>query len=69
MSHFPRLLSFRRGARTAKQCTLDMLKTDGSVPVVNLFKQKRCKGWWPLYIKMEDSDGLLLQVPRLACAN
>ncbi len=63
------MLSFRRGARTAKQCTLDMLKTDGSVPVVNLFKQKRCKGWWPLYIKMEDSDGLLLQVPRLACAN
>ena len=39
-----------------------MLKTDGSVPVVNLFKQKRCKGWWPLYIKNEDSDGLELQV-------
>ena len=45
-----------------KQCTLDMLKTDGSVPCVNLFKQKRCKGWWPLYIKEEDNDGLLLQV-------
>ncbi len=30
---------FPRGAKTAKLCTLDMLKTDGSVPVINLFKQ------------------------------
>lgn len=52
---------FPRGAKTVKQCSLDMLKTDGSVPMVNLFKQKRCKGWWPLYIKT-DNDGLLLQV-------
>ena len=52
---------FPRGAKTVKQCTLDMLKTDGSVPMVNLFKQKRTKGWWPLYIKT-DNEGLLLQV-------
>ena len=52
---------FPRGAKTVNQCTLDMLKTDGSVPMVNLFKQKRTKGWWPLYIK-QDNDGLLLQV-------
>ena len=32
---------FPRGAKTAKLCTLDMLKTDGSVPVINLFKQVR----------------------------
>jgi len=51
---------FPRGAKTVKQCTLDMLKTDGSVPMVNLFKQKRTKGWWPLYIK-QDNEGLLLQ--------
>ncbi|TRY61213.1 hypothetical protein TCAL_10928 [Tigriopus californicus] len=51
---------FPRGAKTVKQCSLDMLKTDGSVPMVNLFKQKRCKGWWPLYIKT-DNEGLLLQ--------
>ncbi len=30
---------FPRGAKTAKLCTLDMLKTDGSVPLINLFKQ------------------------------
>ena len=52
---------FPRGAKTVKQCTLDMLKTDGSVPMINLFKQKRTKGWWPMYIKT-DNEGLLLQV-------
>ena len=30
---------FPRGAKTSKLCTLDMLRTDGSVPVINLFKQ------------------------------
>ena len=53
---------FPRGAKTVKQCSLDMLRTDGSVPVVNLFKQKRCKGWWPLYIKADNDEGFLLQV-------
>ena len=52
---------FPRGAKTVKQCTLDMLKTDGTVPMINLFKQKRTKGWWPMYIKT-DNEGLLLQV-------
>ena len=52
---------FPRAAKTVKQCTLDMLKTDGSVPMINLFKQKRTKGWWPLYIKT-DNEGILLQV-------
>ena len=55
---------FPRGAKTVKQCTLDMLKTDGSVPMINLFKQKRTKGWWPMYIKT-DNEGLLLQVSNL----
>ena len=53
---------FPRGAKTVKQCTLDMLKTDGSVPMINLFKQKRTKGWWPLYIKTDNDNALLLQV-------
>lgn len=56
---------FPRGAKDVKQCSLDMLKTDGSVPMVNLFKQKRCKGWWPLYVKT-DEEGLCLQVDRLS---
>jgi hypothetical protein len=41
--------------------SIDMLKNDGTVPMISLFKQKRTKGWWPLYIKT-DNDGLLLQV-------
>ena len=55
------LTKFPRGARSAKLCTLDMLKTDGTVPTMNLFKQKRTKGWWPFYAK-DESDELMLQV-------
>jgi len=47
---------FPRGAKSSKLCTLDMLKTDGSVPMVNIFKQKRVKGWWPFYIKKENEE-------------
>ena len=38
-----------------------MLKTDGTVPTMNLFKQKRTKGWWPMYAK-DENDELILQV-------
>ena len=55
------LTKFPRGARSAKLCTLDMLKTDGTVPTMNLFKQKRTKGWWPFYAK-DENDELMLQV-------
>ena len=54
------LTKFPRGARSAKLCTLDMLRTDGTVPTMNLFKQKRTKGWWPFYAKDENGD-LMLQ--------
>lgn len=47
---------FPRGAKSSKLCTLDMLKTDGSVPVVNIFKQKRVKGWWPFFIKKDNEE-------------
>ncbi|XP_046836781.1 otoferlin isoform X1 [Vespa crabro] len=47
---------FPRGAKNSKLCTLGMLKTDGSVPMVNIFKQKRVKGWWPFYVKKENED-------------
>jgi hypothetical protein len=33
-----------------------MLRTDGSVPMVNIFKQKRVKGWWPFYVKKENEE-------------
>lgn len=47
---------FPRGAKNSKLCTLSMLKTDGTVPNVNIFKQKRIKGWWPFYVKKENED-------------
>ncbi|KAL0125715.1 hypothetical protein PUN28_004639 [Cardiocondyla obscurior] len=47
---------FPRGAKNSKLCSLGMLKTDGSVPTVNIFKQKRIKGWWPFYVKKENED-------------
>lgn len=50
------LNNFPRGAKSAKLCTLEMLKLDGSVPMVNIFKQKRVKGWWPFYVKKENEE-------------
>jgi hypothetical protein len=47
---------FPRGAKSSKLCTLDMLRTDGSVPMVSIFKQKRVKGWWPFYVKKENEE-------------
>ena len=47
---------FPRGAKSSKLCTLDMLKTDGSVPQVSLFKHKRVKGWWPFHVKNEGEE-------------
>ncbi|CAH0402078.1 unnamed protein product [Chilo suppressalis] len=47
---------FPRGAKSSKLCTLDMLRNDGSVPMVSIFKQKRVKGWWPFYIKRDTEE-------------
>ncbi|XP_055599374.1 otoferlin-like [Uranotaenia lowii] len=46
---------FPRGAKSSKLCTLEMLKTD-NVPTVNIFKQKRVRGWWPFFIKKENDE-------------
>ncbi|XP_049278601.1 otoferlin-like [Anopheles funestus] len=46
---------FPRGAKSSKLCTLDMLRTD-NVPTVNIFKQKRVRGWWPFFIKKENDE-------------
>ena len=53
---------FPRGAKSSKLCTLNMLKNDGSVPQMSLFKQKRVKGWWPFAVKNEQTDELELTV-------
>lgn len=46
---------FPRGAKSSKLCTLDMLKLD-NVPTVNIFKQRRIRGWWPFFIKKENDE-------------
>ncbi|XP_077991096.1 otoferlin-like isoform X2 [Glandiceps talaboti] len=47
---------FPRGAKDSKKCTLKMLKRDGSVPMVSLFKLKKTRGWWPFTRKREYDD-------------
>ncbi|BFZ16669.1 hypothetical protein BsWGS_19709 [Bradybaena similaris] len=51
---------FPRGAKSSRKCTLDMIKADGSVPQMSLFKHRRVKGWWPFYVKNEGSEELQL---------
>lgn len=47
---------FPRGAKTAKQCTIDMVLNEQDMPMVNIFKQKRIKGWWPFIARDEDDE-------------
>ncbi len=56
------LNQFPRGAKSSKQCTLNMLKEDGSVPQMSIFKHKRVKGWWPFHVKNEGEEDMELTV-------
>lgn len=47
---------FPRGAKTAKQCTLEMVTNEGEMPMVSIFKQKRIKGWWPFAARNEEDE-------------
>uniref|UniRef100_UPI0035900243 otoferlin-like isoform X2 n=1 Tax=Myxine glutinosa TaxID=7769 RepID=UPI0035900243 len=47
---------FARGAKSAKQCSLKIVKMDGSVPLNSIFKLKRIKGWWPLTFRDENDE-------------
>lgn len=47
---------FPRGAKTAKQCTIEMATGEVDVPLVSIFKQKRVKGWWPLLARNENDE-------------
>uniref|UniRef100_A0A2K6K761 Otoferlin n=1 Tax=Rhinopithecus bieti TaxID=61621 RepID=A0A2K6K761_RHIBE len=47
---------FPRGAKTAKQCTMEMATGEVEVPLVSIFKQKRVKGWWPLLARNENDE-------------
>lgn len=47
---------FPRGAKTAKQCTIEMVTNEGEMPMVSIFKQKRIKGWWPFVARNEEDE-------------
>lgn len=47
---------FPRGAKTAKQCTIEMVKDEAEMPMVSIFKQKRIKGWWPFVARNEEDE-------------
>lgn len=57
---------FPRGAKTAKQCTMEMATGEVDVPLVSIFKQKRVKGWWPLLARNEN-DEFELTVGTASC--
>lgn len=57
---------FPRGAKTAKQCTMEMATGEVDVPLVSIFKQKRVKGWWPLLARNEN-DEFELTVGTTSC--
>ncbi|XP_057208496.1 otoferlin isoform X11 [Triplophysa rosa] len=50
------LNKFPRGAKTAKQCSLDMVLKEQELPSISIFKQKRVKGWWPFVARDENDE-------------
>lgn len=48
-----------RGAKSSKTCTIDLMKIDGSVPTVSIFKMKHMKGWWPFIVNTEEEEAEL----------
>lgn len=66
---------FPRGAKTAKQCTIEMVTSEADMPMVSIFKQKRIKGWWPFVARNEEDEfeltvfrntGLFLKISSLS---
>ncbi|KAM6906073.1 otoferlin [Lycodopsis pacificus] len=47
---------FPRGAKTAKQCSLGMIRNEQELPTISIFKQKRVKGWWPFVARDENDE-------------
>ncbi|XP_072218039.1 otoferlin isoform X5 [Leuresthes tenuis] len=47
---------FPRGAKTAKQCSLDMIRNEQELPTISIFRQKRVKGWWPFVARDENDE-------------
>ncbi|XP_072842330.2 otoferlin isoform X1 [Pogona vitticeps] len=47
---------FPRGAKTAKQCSMELATGETEVPMISIFKQKRVKGWWPFLARDENDE-------------
>ncbi|XP_060549087.1 otoferlin isoform X2 [Pantherophis guttatus] len=47
---------FPRGAKTAKQCSMELGTGEIEVPLISIFKQKRVKGWWPFLARNENDE-------------
>uniref|UniRef100_A0A8C3RFP9 Otoferlin n=1 Tax=Cyanoderma ruficeps TaxID=181631 RepID=A0A8C3RFP9_9PASS len=47
---------FPRGAKTSKQCSLEMVTNEAELPMISIFKQKRVKGWWPFVARDENDE-------------
>uniref|UniRef100_A0A8C3MSY8 Uncharacterized protein n=1 Tax=Geospiza parvula TaxID=87175 RepID=A0A8C3MSY8_GEOPR len=47
---------FPRGAKTSKQCSLEMVTNEADLPMISIFKQKRVKGWWPFVARDENDE-------------
>uniref|UniRef100_A0A8C8M285 Otoferlin n=1 Tax=Oncorhynchus tshawytscha TaxID=74940 RepID=A0A8C8M285_ONCTS len=47
---------FPRGAKTAKQCSINMVQNQAELPCISIFKQKRVKGWWPFVARDENDE-------------
>ncbi|XP_016085592.1 otoferlin isoform X7 [Sinocyclocheilus grahami] len=50
------LNKFPRGAKTAKQCSLNMVLKEHELPTISIFRQKRVKGWWPFVARDENDE-------------
>ena len=60
------LLAMAEPARDASVCSVDQLPELGKpdVKLVNLFEQKRLKGWWPVFTEEEGVRELTVSQPR-----
>ncbi|PAA74424.1 hypothetical protein BOX15_Mlig025810g1 [Macrostomum lignano] len=52
-----RLSRLPRGAKSAKACGAFQLERDSGVRAISIFRNRRCRGWWPFIGESEDEPG------------
>lgn len=43
-------------AKSPRRCNLEMVDQKNRRPTLNLFKNRRCKGWWPIVARETDDS-------------